>query len=117
MDGLQAFCKECTKNLALETLYGKPADELRELQDEGPCAICGEIGPRVIDHDHQTGEVRDGLCGLCNLGLGFFQDDPRRLRQAAEYVEGHDARQGYGYTLADDDDDLGDGYGPFDRSP
>lgn len=117
-DGLQACCKECTKDLALETRYGKPAHELRELQDEGPCAICDDIGRRVIDHDHQTGDVRDGLCDRCNLGLGLFRDDPRLLRKAAEYVEGHDARQGYGYTLADvDDSDVDDGYGPLDRHP
>lgn len=75
------------------------------VQDLG-CAICGSEVPRsgrtyfAIDHDHSCckGSPREngGLCGECNRGLlcdwcnrgmGLFQDDPERLRKAAEYLE------------------------------
>jgi hypothetical protein len=58
----------------------------------GCCAICRcEIGHRSrtthIDHCHTTGEVRGLLCQKCNHGIGIFDDDPARLRIAADYLE------------------------------
>ena len=68
----------------------------------GCCAICKDhwetksvdtrIGrPRMLglDHDHQTGALRQLLCELCNRGLGLFQDSPALLRAAADYLERH----------------------------
>ena len=65
------------------------------------CAICGVREPAPpgrrfsVDHDHSCcpGEKMCGrctrglLCGRCNSGLGFFQDDPERLRTAADYLD------------------------------
>lgn len=62
------------------------------------CAICGaEEKSRdrwngrtrrlAIDHCHTTGKVRGLLCTGCNSALGHMQDDPERLRAAADYLE------------------------------
>jgi hypothetical protein len=67
----------------------------------GRCAICGaaEAGGRYntwhIDHDHGCCDggsscgrcVRGLLCNKCNLALGYFMDDPARLRAALDYLE------------------------------
>jgi hypothetical protein len=59
------------------------------------CAICKtphieENNKRLfIDHDHEVGHkaVRGLLCSTCNLGIGYFKDNPDLLRAAAEYLE------------------------------
>ena len=57
----------------------------------GRCAICDrehDGGKRFdVDHDHETGDVRGLLCTNCNRMIGHAHDDPRRLRDAARYLE------------------------------
>jgi hypothetical protein len=56
----------------------------------GLCAICGQAAKRLcIDHDHQSGRVRDLLCGQCNAGLGNFRENPATLSAAIEYLQRH----------------------------
>jgi len=69
------------------------------------CAICGvPAGPNDdrqhhLDHDHECCRegceecVRGILCRGCNLGLGFFLDDPQALDKAAEYVRNYQERK------------------------
>ncbi len=58
----------------------------------GACKICGqalESSGRTglhIDHDHKTDKIRGLLCSSCNVGLGFFRDDPERLIAAINYL-------------------------------
>lgn len=65
----------------------------------GCCKICGKAilkdNPRrnvdngsAIDHCHKTGAIRGILCHHCNVGLGYFLDDPKLLRLAANYLLG-----------------------------
>lgn len=65
-------------------------DEMLAAQG-GVCAICGGTesgnGKRFhVDHDHTTGAIRGILCHHCNLALGHFKDDPKRLAQAIAYL-------------------------------
>jgi len=51
-----------------------------------PCAICGRVS-EVLDHDHDTGLPRAGLCDHCNKGIGMLGDNVDRVRKAVAYLE------------------------------
>lgn len=64
------------------------------------CRICrkpetaaqgGRIRMLSVDHDHESGKIRDLLCSKCNAGLGMFADDPELLLDAYEYLVRHAA--------------------------
>jgi hypothetical protein len=77
------------KRWRLKREYGMTIADKEALFEEtdGLCAICLEEPATHIDHDHATGVVRGALCRRCNQGLGIFDDDPERLRDAASYLE------------------------------
>ena len=70
-------------------LTAAQVQRMREAQGDR-CAICrGEwtgAGPQV-DHAHATGTIRALLCVRCNVGLGCFKDDIKRLSSAIAYLE------------------------------
>lgn len=78
-------------------LYGLTQDDWDALvrKQRNRCAICktdkpGGRGERWhVDHDHLTGQVRGLLCHRCNMGIGFFLDDPEVIKAAASYVTKH----------------------------
>lgn len=87
-NGKTGLCDECAAVKGSE-LYDK---------QKGKCAICGHcLGKRdsagrvpslaQLDHDHGSGKTRGVLCKKCNLGLGNFDDDTKRLRDAADYLD------------------------------
>jgi hypothetical protein len=43
-----------------------------------------------IDHDHETGKIRNVLCVSCNSGLGMFKDSIDNLKNAIKYLNKHD---------------------------
>lgn len=55
----------------------------------GVCSIC-KTPPKgkhlAVDHCHTTGEIRGLLCNDCNIGLGYFQDNPDYLLAAITYL-------------------------------
>ena len=65
----------------------------------GKCGCCGDPlewgrGAKKpllahLDHNHTTEKLREILCNPCNLGLGNFRDDPKRLQAAIEYLAKH----------------------------
>jgi hypothetical protein len=52
----------------------------------GVCAICGDGVKLSVDHNHTTNKVRGLLCTSCNIGLGLFKDNVKRLYGAIEYI-------------------------------
>lgn len=57
---------------------------------DGCCSVCGGVsGPKrlSIDHDHEARRLRGLLCNNCNVGIGYFADNPEMLRRAAAYLE------------------------------
>jgi hypothetical protein len=68
------------------------------LKQEGKCAICKTEWTRInpkskkaeqlsVDHCHKTGKIRGLLCGKCNIGMGYFQDDIERLENCIIYLK------------------------------
>lgn len=59
----------------------------------GVCAICGNgnDGTRQlgVDHDHETGAVRELLCNRCNPMLGYARDSIPVLQAAIAYLKRH----------------------------
>jgi len=81
----------------LKKNYGITIDDYRDMLDkqDHKCGICGGEGftmkeehkvKLVVDHDHQTGNVRGLLCHNCNRALGLFHDDPKALNKAIDWV-------------------------------
>lgn len=62
-------------------------------KQNGCCAICGTTkgskngGRLVVDHCHESGNIRGLLCHSCNRGLGMFRDKPELLKKALKYLE------------------------------
>ena len=58
-------------------------------RQQGACAICKQKSHEklCVDHSHSTGEVRGLLCRKCNTGLGCYDDESSRIREAAAYVD------------------------------
>lgn len=72
--------------------YGMTLEEYNALTQNARCAICRKKikpGKHCLDHCHESGRVREVLCGKCNTGLGCFRDDPELLELAAEYLRRH----------------------------
>ncbi len=113
VDQRQSHCKECQKEIARKRRKSKPkicekacrrinlkrnhgieVEDYNKMLTEqsGKCKICGTTDPGngrkylVVDHNHETGEIRGLLCYLCNIGLGCFQDDKESLKKAVLYL-------------------------------
>lgn len=57
------------------------------------CAICLETDPTgrrlAVDHNHATGVIRGLLCHPCNVSLGAFKEDTKRMKRAVYYLQHH----------------------------
>jgi hypothetical protein len=64
--------------LSLEAFYGMIVDQ------SGRCRLCRkEFGSKtpIVDHDHETGEIRGLLCRSCNSLLGWYEASVERIRE------------------------------------
>ncbi len=94
------------KDYQLQWNFGITLDDYNEMlkRQNGLCAICSKAsgtdkhsGVRTkalsVDHDHSTGRLRGFICRGCNFAIGQVGESPHRLRQLADYLESHNARQ------------------------
>lgn len=101
--GKSQKCKTCSKKISkyyrdldpvksFSNKYDANPEDISKLLKGDKCDICGNSEDRlVIDHCHSTGELRGRLCFKCNLGLGYFKDNPDLLAVAACYLgDNHD---------------------------
>lgn len=94
-------CGPCALRRA-EKHHGATGDDRKRMFDEqgGKCPVCGleltgwaRKKDCVVDHCHDTGQIRGLLHNVCNRAIGFFGDDPVRLRAAAAYLEGYNTNK------------------------
>src|ERR1700740_3210055 len=74
----------------LKSLYGIFIEEFESLKEKqnGLCAIC-KLEPKRrldVDHDHETGKVRELLCSNCNTIIGLAQENPDILPAVINYL-------------------------------
>jgi len=50
------------------------------------CEACGTTERLVIDHCHNTGDVRGTLCRKCNIALGHADDNIETLKALINYL-------------------------------
>jgi hypothetical protein len=111
VDGTPTYrnaCKQCDRTSskvrirgALKRQYNLTLEEYDSMfiDQNGLCAICekpessktvdGHIKLLCVDHDHNTGKVRQLLCNKCNRALGMLQDDITIASNAVNYLKKH----------------------------
>ena len=99
-EGISAWCKSChienqrrnkdkQTEYWLRSRYGISAEQMAEkLKSQGGvCEICKRVPTRfVVDHDHQSENVRGIICQPCNVMLGGAKDDIETLRSGVIYL-------------------------------
>lgn len=86
--GTQRECKLCCSIRSAVRLYGITWEQAADFRARTECDICGPATYLVIDHDHETNQVRGVLCQSCNLGVGAIER-PGFLDKAVNYLELH----------------------------
>ena len=99
--GKDTRCKECHNKQRIENKARREkAIKNGLLYDGVPCQVCGihtELGSRtrnasVVDHCHETGDLRGILCKVCNTALGTLGDNAAGLRKALAYLERYETQ-------------------------
>ncbi len=93
----RAYYKSKKRCLTLQKKYGITESQYETMlaAQAGGCAICATKTPGGrsirfhVDHDHETGTVRQLLCNTCNRLLGFAGDSIAKLRAAIDYLTQH----------------------------
>ena len=97
--GVGNLCKSCKKttdkDYRLRNTHGISYDEYVSMVEErgNLCDICGQspVGrdkndQLVVEHNHDTGEIRGLTCGMCNSMLGMAGDSAAVLMAGAKYL-------------------------------
>ena len=83
-DGFDSRCRACkNRESRLRAAYKRE----HPTPPPGECPMCNKYTDSwVLDHAHDTDEMRGYICNNCNLGLGHFDDNPAFLERAAAWV-------------------------------
>jgi len=101
------LCKQWRCSQASETLnsklkyrFGITLDQFKAMSNAqgNVCAICGRTNKRknrwggcdtrlVVDHCKEKRIVRGLLCAQCNLAIGLFSHDLKRIMSAVNYLK------------------------------
>ena len=83
-DGFDSRCRVCKQTQArLRAAYKR----VHPTPPPGACPMCHKYTASwVLDHAHDTDEMRGYICNNCNLGLGHFDDSPEFLDRAAQWI-------------------------------
>jgi hypothetical protein len=65
--------RELRRKYYYQGKYGITMEQRDALMD-GTCPICMKRPKAHVDHDHETGSVRGGLCMTCNTALGWVEE-------------------------------------------
>lgn len=116
--GHKTVCKECIKSVPasedrkrnmreyskeyhLKTRYNLTKEDYTNLliNQNHKCAICGVDEQELpnkklyVDHNHETGKVRELLCHSCNVGLGLMKESIQTLSKAIAYLDKHNEQK------------------------
>jgi hypothetical protein len=81
------YCSECSGKWRAPEHSMRPIEfQEKSREQKKRCAICDMEAYLVIDHNHQTNQVRGLICSQCNTGIGLLGDSPERLMKAVEYL-------------------------------
>ena len=89
------YCPKKGREQKLKRNYGlctEVFEHMLKLQNY-KCKICGSEDPKhnsgqfVVDHCHESGQVRGLLCSECNLMLGKVHDNTTILQNAINYLQ------------------------------
>jgi hypothetical protein len=91
------YMREYSKKYFLKARYNLTQEDYTTLlvRQNHKCAICGTDQEELpnkklyVDHDHETGKVRELLCHNCNVSLGLLKESIQTLTQAIAYLDKH----------------------------
>ena len=82
--GRKNTCKTCSNELSVIRARLRKENPPPEA---GECPACGRFTEKwVLDHCHHTDQFRGYICNSCNLGFGKFNDDPKMMHRAINYL-------------------------------
>lgn len=84
------------KNSNLKISYGINLEQYNQMfnQQNGKCAICNrhqiefKMG-LAVDHEHETGKIRELLCSPCNQAIGLLQENTEIIQKVIDYLKRH----------------------------
>lgn len=84
--------KQKNRSRVLAKKYNTSIDTIETLIESmsGNCPICNSTMERPhLDHNHNTGQVRDFICSRCNIALGMTGENVTTLRNLIAYIDKH----------------------------